>query len=58
VTPDAYADLFYCLGRHLPGLGGSEGLDSLTGDQAQRVLRRLEADMKREAAAIRSASRR
>lgn len=58
MTPDAYADVFYTLARHLPGLGGSEGLDSLTGDQVTRVAKRLEHDMRREAAAIRSASKR
>lgn len=58
MTPDAYADLFYGLARHLPGLGGTEALDALTGDQATRVLRRLEHDLRREAAAIRSAGKR
>lgn len=58
MTPDAYADLFYGLARHLPGLGGAEALDSLTGDQAMRVVKRLEHDLRREAAAIRSATKR
>ena len=57
MTPDAYADVFYTLARHLPGLGGTDALDALTGDQVKRVARRLEHDLRREANAIKAASR-
>lgn len=44
--------LFQRLARHLPGLGGPPGLDSLTLEEALMIADLTAADLKREADAM------
>ncbi len=47
-----WPQLFQKLARHVPGLGGPAGLDSLTLEEAMMILKQTTADLKREAAAM------
>lgn len=45
--------LFQKCARHLPGLGGPGGLDSLTLEEALAIVNLTKADLEREAEAMR-----
>lgn len=54
VDPKAYTQAFYCLAKHLPGLGGRASFDELEGDEVLQIAEHLREDQRREAAAIRN----
>lgn len=49
--------MLYRATRHLPGIGGPQGLDELTTGDAVGLLKQLSADLEAEAAAIRAGKR-
>lgn len=52
MTGDLWTDAFFQLARHLPGLGGPQGFDSLTLEEMRVLLRRVKEALDRQAAAL------